>query len=389
MTAEVLPFKIPKFEKVLDKNNRPIAGYTRHVATGHIYFRKNFRKLGIPTFHISTGETTIGRARTMVDESLQRHKNKHLGISDAHVFGKNRKGGKTFREVALELLETVTPKRRKKTQRKHQDFLKALIEGFGDFDIDSITARQFEAWIGKQKKILSRTTFDDYAKHMNLVIRFGYNEKYCQHLVHFNNPDVPKASIGRVFTSAEIVRLWDVMNETTQDQFVLSYECMMRLREVLHLEWDRVNLMSGTITLGAKHVKTGSKTGKGREFRMSPHALQRMRARHAKRDPRSPFVFPSRIESLRATQPADDNKSAWNTVKSKAKIVGSARWHDLRHTALTVALLVQKRDPLEVSEYAGVSIATIQRVYLHSRAEDTQGIAGAVSIFGKNDVNAV
>lgn len=376
MQAEIFEFKIKKYQDVLDKNDRPIPGYSRHVPTGNIYYRKTFKKLGIPSLHVSTGETTLGKAKTKIDMLVQQHINKHLGINDSHVFS-GRRGKKSFQSVAQEVLTRVTPLRRAKTQRKHKDFIDDLVDAFGQYNIDSITAREFELWIEKLRKTSDRTTFMDYAKHMNLVMRFAYNEKYCQHLIKFANPDSVQDNPGRVYTDAEIKSLWEVMNDTTQDQFVLSYECMMRLREVLHLTWERVDLKTGIITLRPADVKTGSKTGKGREFQMSPGALERLRARFKNRSPDALYVFPSRFDPLK---PADDNRAAWGKAKENAKIEDPARWHDLRHTAITKALLVAKMKPIEVSEYAGVSLGTIQRVYLHSTAEHTQSVAGAISI---------
>lgn len=374
MQAEILPFRKKKFEDICDQQNRPISGFKRHVPTGNIYLRKSFKKLGIPSLQENTGEKTIGRAKSRAQVIIQQHINRHLGVNDSNLFLRT-KGAKTFRDVGQEVLERVTPNRRKKTQLKHKQMIAELVEAFGSYSVDTLTAKHFENWIAGQRKTSHRTSFMDYAKHMNLIMRFAYNERYCQHLIKFKNPDSTSESPGRVYAEREIQDLWGVMSENTRDQFVLSYECMMRLREVLHLTWDRIELTTGKIILRAVDVKTGSKTGKGREFQMSPLAWERMKARRKR--VHSPYVFPSRFDRMK---PADDNKIAWGNAKKNAGIKGRGRWHDLRHTAITRALLVAKRMPIEVSEYAGVSVGTIQRVYLHSKAEDTRSVSCALSI---------
>jgi integrase len=209
---------------------------------------------------------------------------------------------------------------------------------------------------------------------MNIILRYAYKQRQATHLVSLPNPDA-KANAGRVFTAEEISKLWEAMNDDTRDQFVLCLECFMRLREALYLTWDRVDLISGVVTLRPEDVKTGTKTGKGRSFRLSDHAFERLKARRKRID--SPFVFPSPTDPAK---PMHQNKTAWILAKETAGIKGRARWHDLRHSALTIALLDAKMDPILVSEYAGVSLRTIQAVYLHSTHDKTASVAGAVKI---------
>ena len=59
----------------------------------------------------------------------------------------------------------------------------------------------------------------------------------------------------------------------------------------IFLTWDRIDLETGKLTLRAEDVKTGSKTGKGRVFFVSPNALERIRARRKRDKTESPYVF--------------------------------------------------------------------------------------------------
>jgi integrase len=344
----------------------------RNTKTGIIYVIKTFKRYRIPRLFKSTSEERIGKARGIADKFLDEHRQRYLGLQSSS--GSPRGNSRQIREVIDELLKTVTPTKRVGTQENHKIYLGILKKEWGSFDVNRINLALWNDWLTEFRSRSSRQTFGDFTKHMNLVLRYAYTHKYASHLLTLPNPDKPSKT-GRVYTEEEIDALYEAMNEETKDQYVLCFECFMRLREALYLTWDRVDFKEGTIALGAEHVKTGSKTGKGRTFKMSDLAIERL----SKRPRTSRFVFPSADPE----RPVHSNKKAWITAKRKVGIKGRARWHDLRHTALTWALLDQRRDPVLVSEYAGVSLRTIQRVYLHSTAEKTASVAGAVSVFAK------
>lgn len=345
-----------------------------HTLTGVYYVRKTFRRYRIPDLFESTREEKITKAKAKAQQLITEHMTRYLA-GDASPIARRR--GTTVSKVIDEILETVTPTRRKGTQQNHRDYLGELAKEWGRWDIGRITLAAWSNWLpGFRARKKKRKTFADYAKNMNLVLRYAYRQRYVSHLLVLPNPDSGHQKAGRVFTKEEISRLWNVMNEDTRDQFALCFECFMRLREALYLTWDRVNLETGVITLRPEDVKTGSKTGKGRSFIASPNALERLRARRQRVG--GPFVFPSPTDPLK---PMHSNKKAWLTAKENAKVKGRARWHDLRHSALSIALLDSRAEPVLVSEYAGVSLRTIQRVYLHSTHEKTAAVAGAVKIF--------
>lgn len=335
--------------------------------SGVFYARKSFKKLKLPDLFESTGEVQIRKAKAKLPEMIRSHVDHHSAV---------KKGEKKLPGVAAEILETVTPTRRKGTQENHKIYLTELSHEWNSWVVNEITLAAWANWLTGFRRRKKRKTFADYQKTMNMILRYAYKQRYCSHLLTLPNPDKRGARPGRVYTQEEITSLWGAMSEETRDQFVLCFECFMRLREALHLTWDRLDLESGVLTLRPEDVKTGSKTGKGRSFKLSPHALERLRSRRLR--VRSEFVFPS---PGNPSQPIEQNKAAWCNAKRKAGVVGRARWHDLRHTALTVSLLERRMDVVLVSEYAGVSIRTLQRVYLHSTADKTASVAGSISVF--------
>lgn len=341
-----------------------------NTETGVFYARKSFRRYRIPELFESTRETKIQRARAKRDQLVADHMAKYL--KDEHT-SLSRKQGRTLASVIDEILETETPGRRRTTQENHRLYLGELRKEWGRWDVGRITLSSWTDWLRAFRARKKRKTFADYAKYMNLVLRYAQRHRIVTHLLLVPNPD-PPTNAGRVYSGPEIESLWSVMNEDTRDQFSLCFECFMRLREALYLTWDRVDLESGVVTLRAEDVKTGSKTGKGRSFVVSPLTLTRLKSRRTRVS--GPWVFPRPDGG----GPVHSNKKAWLKAKEKAGITGRARWHDLRHSAISKALLESRIDPILVSEYAGVKLTTLQRVYLHSTHEKTAEVSRAIQI---------
>lgn len=349
------------------------SGLVLNTESGVFYVRKTFRRYRIPDLFESTRETKIQKARARRDQLVADHLAKYLKGDQS---GLSRKSGRTVASIIDEVLETVTPGTRKRTQENHRFYLGELRKEWGRWDISRIDLSAWSIWIKDFRTRKSRKTFFDYQKNMNLVLHYAYDQRYVSHRVELPNPDTHKPA-WRLYTDAEISALWRVMNEETRDEFSLCFECFMRLREALYLTWDRVDLKTGVVTLRPEDVKTGSKTGKGRAFIVSALALARLRARRKRIE--GPWVFPRPDGKA----PVHSNKTAWRQAKKLAGITGKARWHDLRHSALSKALLDSGADIVRVSEYSGVSIKTLQRVYLHSTPQKTEAVSRAVRIIRK------
>lgn len=356
-------------QKKSDWKNVGKADLSLHLPSGVYYVRKKFVRRKIPPLFKTTGETKQHLAKERAIALIQQHLDLHL------------KREKTFGEVAEEFLrvETSNPgKRRRGTQQNHRMYFGELGKELGGYLISQVADEVFWSdWLSSFRQKKKRRTFNDYAIYANMLMRYAHRRKYISHLVKFPFVD-EKRNVGRVLTKQEIANLYATMRSTTKDQFVLAYECAMRLRETLHLTWDRVDFESGKIRLGKDDVKTGSKTGKGREFLMSPNALERLRARK-ERAGDSPYVFPSRSDPRK---PQGQNKTAWEKAKRRAGISGRCRWHDIRHTAITHMVADPRQSIGLVSEYVGASVRTLQRVYLHSTAEQTRPVAFALRVNG-------
>jgi integrase len=196
------------------------------------------------------------------------------------------------------------------------------------------------------------------------------------YLYSFPKIDEEKGNVGRVYTDEELIRMWAIANldDDMKLKFVLAFECFMRRQEILHLTVDRVDLKKKLIRLRPEDVKTGSKTKKGRLVPLSPYAFQLLSDRVSKLN--SQYIFPSPT----GYGPVDSLQKGWVTLKKHAKITGRARFHDIRHTSLTKAKLEKGVDGIKLTLVAGLSIETLERVYLHEQIEHLREITESLSI---------
>jgi integrase len=362
MSSKVIPFTKEK-EKVWvrDEKDRFLV---LHRPTGTWYVRA--KKKGKKPLFKATGFTQKTKARTKALLLLAEWMGtKRPESFETILFGE-------FAEDFLVYLEKT--KLRSRTKENARYYIRQLIQEMGHENIANINEGYFDEWLVDFKLKVNRGTFADYAKYLSKVLRHAHRKGIIARLPKFLNPD-PKKETGRIYTKEEIRALLYVSDVTLELQIRLCLQSFMRLREMLHLTWDRVDLEDGIITLGADNVKTGSKTGEGRRFYVNEEIKALLKYRRQR--VRGLYVFPARDTISR---PQWSNKTAWRTAKRKAQIKGKSRWHDLRHTALTWALVEKKMNPLIVSKYAGVSVRTIEKVYLKIQPEHMMDVANCIEI---------
>lgn len=420
--SEVIPFSNYKKPEGKPKKASRWKNYGSNVhgykAAGTFYVKKKFLSLGYPKLEKKLQAANLTTARLEAQIAIQEHIALYSNKPMLDLTGRARV--LTVGDVIDEILEKETPRRRFTTQANHRLYLGKVKEKFGILDIKNISTDLFEDWIKKEREKGERRTFCDYAKAMSLTMTYARKKKYVPYQLSFRNPDteyraelinkkiheqktgkklltdeereILELKSSRVLSREEINSLWAVFDENTRDLFTLSYCCFLRLREALQAPWSEIDLETGRWVIPPERVKTGSKTGKGKDFIMGPYALARLRARYERlkwvRDrhqkPMSAFVFPgwSRTDPS-VDKPANKIQSAWLTAKENAGILERLRWHDIRHTAITHALMGDAslpeeqrremiRNPIEVSEYAGVSLAVLQRVYLHGEGQTSK-----------------
>src|SRR5690606_11648543 len=108
---------------------------------------------------------------------------------------------------------------------------------------------------------------------------------------------------------------------------------------------------------------------------VSELACRLLREAYTKNDKKSPFVFPSPVNSQKPLTRMSMWR-AWNKAKRKAGSTEKGRWcHHLRATFYTNKLLGDNpKDIASVSEYGGTSITTLQKRYLQADAKRTRHV---------------
>ena len=281
-------------------------------------------------------------------------------------------------EVIEEILITYTPRLRKRTQEKHHLIFNELVTEIGHFTFEEFTLKKYMSWITAFiARRPSRKTFFDHTKHINILFRYAHSQRYFSYLSVFPKIDPAKESFWRVYTNDELMRIWAVaMRRPDMElKFVLAFENFMRRSEIHCLEWDvHVDLDNEKINLRIEDVKTGTKSKRGRTVPLSPLAVELLKKRKAESN--SKFVFPSRVKG----QPVRCLQKSWATLKKNAKIKGRGRFHDIRHTAVTMAAIQKNVNHVKLTRVAGMSIETFERTYLHDQVENLREVTRALKI---------
>ena len=149
----------------------------------------------------------------------------------------------------------------------------------------------------------------------------------------------------RILSLEEVNRLLTCSNGHTKDIILLALNTGMRLREILGLKWEDVNLYQGHIKI--KHSKNG-------KLRVVPVNLQVKETLSKIERFENPYVF---FDS-RTGKPYNHIRTSFARALKKAGISGF-RFHDLRHTAATYMVL------------GGADLATVKEVLGHSSIEMT------------------
>jgi integrase len=158
---------------------------------------------------------------------------------------------------------------------------------------------------------------------------------------------------GKALTADEVKALYDAAKviepdknekkdlKATRSEMILpaislALNATLRDSEVKGLTWERINFLKGILTVGRS--KTAAGTGRTIPINSELRSiLEDYRAWYEEKiGPVAPegYVFPyGKNRQWDSTRPVNSFKTAWENVRTKAKV--QARFHDLRHTAIT------------------------------------------------------
>lgn len=173
--------------------------------------------------------------------------------------------------------------------------------------------------------------------------------------------------VGKELSDEELRRLFLACHDDLLFfQMEMALKTGMRLREMLSLKWEYIDLERAAIFL----PKQITKTKRGRGFpicRILSNGLA-----YKKNLSDSPFVFPS-ATNLNKFQ--YDNRYQWRKLKQTAGV--TCRWHDFRHTCAT-RMLRAGVSILHVSQILGMSERVLRGIYNHLNVDDLRASATAV-----------
>lgn len=284
--------------------------------------------------------------------------------------------GPSFSEVAHQvLLEKQLKAAETRAAATRQ--LRRLIANFGHIPIRKITEKHWIEYVMREREKRDRTFYDD-RKYMRLVLGHAARRRQLLRMIDLAIPDLP-AETGRELAAWELKALREAAAIGTPDgngrgagynqksadllfQIDIAWKMGLRLREMLRLRWDQVNLDRGTIRLKARDRKNR----RALEIPINPDLMPEF-SRRRRLAARQEWVFPSP-----GSGPVSNNKTAWRRCKREAGV--DCRWHDFRHHCATA--LARAGCPRHVARaMLGASEQTLDKVYVHLELDDKRKAA--------------
>lgn len=358
-----------------------------HIPSGVYYARKSRKGKG--RFFKTTGEKRKARAQSMAD----------LMIGE-WIHGKKKHDrtallGEILNDLDQKLsLECDNNERRVNTRKKDAYILPLMKEHFGEIPLADMDEAWWDNWVLTRGRKLDRT-LGDFAKYVSLILSFALELKLIDRKPEIRNPDPAKKGII-TYTPAQIQMFWEHAHPDLKDMIILGGEVGLRPHENQGLDYDWITVPRGKGLATIKIPDWFEKRNKGREIVVSEAATKVIRRRQKSR--RGRYVFPA---------PKDPNKSlsgcqlsrywrrsvtAVNEELAKKNLDpfpvgrdGGIRFHWLRHTFFTRALLEAKKELPMVAAYGGNSPRILYDRYMSKDANRTAGMAGAVTLDLKND----
>lgn len=336
-----------------------------HIPSGMYYVRK-FRA-GKGRLFKTTGEIRKGHAQSKANDMISEW-----------LYGKNRLTTYApISEVCDKLLLVLEQdfydgKRAKKTWEHDRVYLKQVKALFGKMLIAELDETFLDNWTRTTGRKTGKT-LGCLFKYISKMLAYAHLHKLIDRKPRIKDPD-PKAADVSIYTSEQIQALLAAADPEMKDMIILGAECGMRPYEIRQLKWDMVEFKK-LVTIRLPEWFTKTRTA--REFVVGPSSSDMLRRR--RKDPGTEYVFPSQLNPHRPVNEMTFSKH-WRKLVLAAELPAGSKFHWLRHTFFTRALLEAEKPLPMVAAYGGNSPKILYDRYLSKQASHTSDVAGSVEV---------
>lgn len=355
--------------------------------SGIYYVRKSVAGKG--ELFRSTRSRKRGEARSIAQEMISEFTMRKPGLRSRRIRIAD------LCQPLFEELETETktigrdglPLRKPRTHAKDRLFLldrvyrskarpAAIKKHFGEYYADEIDEQFWDRWVKKEGRRLG-TTLGDLTKYLSRVLEYAFVEKYIGRKPRLKNPD-PEKNDAQVYNDQQLAAFYLNAEPTLQDLIAIAAENPLRPHENCEVEWSMVDFQEdGSVIYRLPASFTKTKTA--RELYLSPRASQVVRRRREGALEGSRYVFPSPRDPGRPMS-RKHLSDMWLRMKKKAGITSKLKFHWIRHTFYSRAILDALIPIATVGQAGGTSAKTLEKRYLKSTAEKTRAVSVAVKV---------
>ncbi len=286
---------------------------------------------------------SVGTSKTLAEKALAVRK---AEILQGKYNFKTKLKSPFFENFTPDYLEYS--KAHKRSYRRDVDIIKALMPYFKGYRLSQITPEMIEKYkLGRVKMVAKSTVnreLDTFSSLFNRAIEWGKTETNPLKIVKDFKVDNRKE---RILSKEEEKRLLEKAPSHLSPILLVALHTGMRLREILNLPWEYVDLQQGVV------IVRGTKSGRERKIPLNFVLKNVFSELHRKKDNLKWVFFNKKTQ-----KPIGWVKSSFTTTCRKACIEG-LRFHDLRHTFATRLVL------------GGVDIVTVKELLGHSEIETT------------------
>ncbi len=280
----------------------------------------------------------------------------------------------TVRALFAAYTKEVLPSRKPTTRYQHERLMLWMLKEWGDMLVTELTPAFLRQW---RDALLTRGygpgTVCRYLGALSGILTFAVNEvewldKHPLRSGRVRKPPQPKGRT-RFLTEEELTALLEACKQSHNQYLypivVVALHTGMRKEEIRSLQWSRVNLERGTVTL------FDTKNGDTRVVPLTGEALVLMKELEQQRHPKVNWCFP-RWDGLKPTE----FERAWEVAVRK---IPDFRFHDLRHSAASY-LAMSGASLLEVARFLGHRNIQMTMKYAHLTQDHNEKVVERMAV---------